>query len=101
MKKFETYVIMLSQTFPAKHPKAGQPTEFAEKVQEALNYVKYHGIEGMKPTPRAKIHTMRTNWELWSLSSFVSRAKPTATVPLSLFSPTHAAMSFVGVSSRL
>lgn len=62
----KTYVITLSQTFPAKHPRKGQPTGFADKVQEALNYVKYFGIEGMQPTKRAKIHTMRTNWSLWS-----------------------------------
>lgn len=62
----KTYVITLSQNFPAKHPRKGQPTGFADKVQEALNYVKYHGIEGMRPTKRAKIHTMRTNWDLWS-----------------------------------
>lgn len=62
----ETYVLTLSQTFPVKHPKAGQPTGFAEKVQEALNYVEYFGTIGMLPTKCAKIHTMRDNWELWS-----------------------------------
>ena len=62
----DTYVIMLSQTFPAKHPRKGEPTGFVDKIQEALNYVKYFGIEGMRPTKRAKIHTMRTNWNLWS-----------------------------------
>ena len=62
----KTYVITLSQNFPATHPRKGQPTGFADKIQEALNYVKYFGIEGMLPTKRAKIHTMRTNWNLWS-----------------------------------
>lgn len=62
----KTYVITLSRNFPAKHPRKGEPTGFADKIQEALNYVKYHGVEGMKQTKRAKIHTMRTNWSLWS-----------------------------------
>lgn len=62
----KTYVLTLSQKFPAKHPRKGEPTGFADKIQEALNYVKYHGIYGMQPTERAKIHTMRTNWSLWS-----------------------------------
>ena len=66
MKKFDTYVLMLSQTFPAKHPKAGKPTGFAEKVQEALNYVEYFGTVGMLPTKCAKIHTMRTNCDMWA-----------------------------------
>lgn len=62
----DTYVIILSQTFPVKHPRRGEPTGFVDKIREALNYVKYFGIEGMQPTKRAKIHTMRTNWNLWS-----------------------------------
>ena len=62
----DTYVITLSQQFPAKHPRKGEPTGFVDKIQEALNYVKYFGIGGMQPTKRAKIHTMRTNWNLWS-----------------------------------
>lgn len=57
---------MLSQTFPSKHPRHGEPTGFADKIQEALNYVKYFGIDGMQPTKRAKLHTMRSNYDLWS-----------------------------------
>lgn len=62
----KTYVLTLSQHFPATHPRKGEPTGFADKIQEALNYVKYFGIEGMQPTKRAKIHTIRANYPLWA-----------------------------------
>ena len=45
----KTYVIMLSRVFPATHPRAGEPTEFKEKLQR---------IE--------KLHTIRANWPLWA-----------------------------------
>ena len=61
----KTYYMTLSQTFPAKHPRKGEPTGFIDKIQEALNYVKYFGIEGMLPTKRAKIHTIRGNYNRW------------------------------------
>ena len=65
MKKQRTYYLTLSQTFPATHPRKGEPTGFVDKIQEALNYVKYHGIEGMQPTKRAKLHTLRGNYNRW------------------------------------
>ena len=44
----KTYVLTLSQNFPATHPKKGQPTLFMEKI--------LHGI---------KVHTIRANYNLW------------------------------------
>lgn len=44
----KTYVLMLSQTFPATHPKKGDQTEFKKLF---LNGV--------------KIHTIRANYPLW------------------------------------
>ena len=44
----KTYVIMLSRVFPATHPRAGEPTEFKEKLQR-----------------KEKLHTIRANWPLW------------------------------------
>lgn len=44
----KTYVLTLSKTFPAGHPRAGQPTNFAEKVRKG-----------------EKIHTIRGNFDLW------------------------------------
>lgn len=32
----KTYVLMLSQVFPADHPRAGESTMFATKLQNAL-----------------------------------------------------------------
>lgn len=62
----KTYYLTISQTFPATHPRKGEPTGFVDKIQEALNYVKYFGIEGMQPTKRAKIHTIRGNYNRWN-----------------------------------
>lgn len=39
---------MLSRVFPATHPRAGEPTEFKEKLQR-----------------KEKLHTIRANWPLW------------------------------------
>ena len=46
-KAYKTYVITLSKTFPTTHPKAGQPTNFAENLG------------------KTKLHTIRGNYELW------------------------------------
>lgn len=52
----KTYVLMLSQVFPADHPRAGEPTNFEEKVLCGLG--KSSGFE-------PKIHTMRSNYQYW------------------------------------
>lgn len=44
----KTYVLMVSKTFPTYHPKAGQPTNFVEKIARL-----------------EKIHTIRGNYPLW------------------------------------
>ena len=44
----KTYVIMLSKVFPKGHRREGEPTEFKEKL-----------------IAREKIHTIRSNYELW------------------------------------
>lgn len=48
---------MLSQFFPADHPKAGIPTGFQHKLQAALNGWSDHAF--------AKLHTIRANYPLW------------------------------------
>lgn len=45
----KTYVLALSKSFPRTHARAGAPTEFREKFLK-----------------KEKIHTIRTNYELWS-----------------------------------
>ncbi len=47
MKK-KTYVLMISEAFPAYHNRAGEKTGFEEKIESGL-----------------KIHTIRQNLELW------------------------------------
>ena len=49
---------MLSQVFPADHPKAGRPTGFKNKLQAALN--------GWSDLTFAKLHTIRANYPLWA-----------------------------------
>jgi hypothetical protein len=48
-----TAVLLLSKTFPPKHPKAGEPTYFAEKVSSFID------------NADRKIHTLRRNYDFW------------------------------------
>ena len=53
----KTYVLTLSQKFPATHSKAGQPTLFKHKLLAAINQ------DGEWNNP--KLHTIRANYPLW------------------------------------
>ena len=58
----KTYVITLSQHFPATHPRKGQITHFNAKLSSAL-WIARGGISvGAKP----KLHTIRANYPLWA-----------------------------------
>lgn len=65
----KTYYLTLSQTFPATHPRKGEPTYFKEKVMDAICVA--HGIDRR---PKGiidglhgyKLHTIRANYKLWS-----------------------------------
>lgn len=48
MKKIKTYVLTVSKTFPKMHNRSSEPTCFPEKL-----------LNG------SKIHTIRSNYELW------------------------------------
>lgn len=48
MKKIKTFVLTVSEYFPASHPRKCEKTLFVEKIQE-----------------RQKIHTIRHNFPLW------------------------------------
>ena len=52
----KTYVITLSKTFPAWHPRKGQPTEFLEKF-----------LNGQTGKGNAKLHTIRASCPLWEM----------------------------------
>lgn len=51
-------VITFSKTFPAYHPKAGQPTYFIEKISEGLIYTDPYGTN-FNPKIQPKYHTIR------------------------------------------
>ena len=54
MNDMKTYVITLSKTFPAGHPRKGEPTGFLEKF-----------LNGQTGKGNAKLHTIRANYPLW------------------------------------
>ena len=56
---------MLSQAFPAKHPRAGESTIFATKLQNAIG-ISILGKPFFAPgEPVTKVHTIRANYDLW------------------------------------
>ena len=60
----KTYVIILSLTFPAKHPRKGEATNFDAKL---LNSVwSTHNMSIVFSQVGMKLHTIRSNYELWS-----------------------------------
>ena len=60
----KTYVLMLSSTFPAKHPRKGEPTNFDTQLLNAVCSAHNMSI-GFKKVGM-KLHTIRTNYDLWS-----------------------------------
>lgn len=60
----KTYVLTLSQTFPTKHPRKGEPTYFNEQVLNAV--WRAHNMSIGLPQYGMKLHTIRSNYELWS-----------------------------------
>ena len=58
----KTFVITLSQHFPATHPKAGKRTLFASKVLDTFN--DKPSVD--KIDPDYKRHTIRANYPLWA-----------------------------------
>ena len=57
----KTYVITLSRCFPAKHSKAGEPTQFRDAFYAGLVFNR--GSECLYVRP--KLHTIRANYPLW------------------------------------
>lgn len=68
MKK---YVLILSKTFPAKHPRHGEATEFAARLKNTFTCIKCSRIVGAMCSPdcecykNVKLHTIRANYPLW------------------------------------
>lgn len=73
-QKIKTYVVLLSERFLKGHPKAGQPTYFKQKFENALykypysTITRYDGDGNKQPDiliDNKKIHTIRNNYPLW------------------------------------
>ena len=73
MEKQITYYLTLSQTFPATHPRKGEPTYFKEKLHNSLLWNKGMNVGyALNPSyavpqdqPQMKLHTIRANYPLW------------------------------------
>ena len=59
----KTYVITLSQKFPAKHPRKGEPTNFNNQLLNAV--WRSHNMSVGFPQFGMKLHTIRANYPLW------------------------------------
>ena len=57
----KTFVLTVSKTFPKKHKRSGEETNFIDKIRFALG-----GWNLSKGENGKKIHTIRSNFELWS-----------------------------------
>ena len=58
-----TYVIILSRNFPAKHPRKGEPTNFDTQILNAV--LSAHNMNCILPKYGMKLHTIRSNYDLW------------------------------------
>lgn len=59
----KTYVITLSQRFPARHPRSGELTYFDKKVLNAVWDA--YCCTTQFPSVGHKLHTIRANYQLW------------------------------------
>ena len=60
----KTYVLIISRTFPAKHKRKGEPTKFEEQLLNAV--WRAHNMSIGLPQYGMKLHTIRSNYALWS-----------------------------------
>ena len=58
-----TYQLILSQKFPATHPRKGEPTEFYSALRNTLDFLRHD----LSPVDfiYCKLHTIRANFPLW------------------------------------
>lgn len=59
----KTHVLTLSQVFPTTHPRKGERTNFSAKLINAVR--KEHNLPIEFCNFGFKLHTIRTNYELW------------------------------------
>lgn len=70
MEKSKTFVITLSEFFPATHKRAGQPTDFRAAMTTGLTCARCKKSNpamcmGECFTGLRKLHTIRANYDLW------------------------------------
>ncbi|MBQ7697752.1 MAG: hypothetical protein IJT35_04135 [Paludibacteraceae bacterium] len=61
----KTYYLTLSQTFPATHPRKGEPTDFRTKLLSA-RYRQEGGTLYTASDGKCKLHTIRANYPFWA-----------------------------------
>jgi len=61
----KTYIIILSDQFPKKHAKTGNPTLFKEKFLIGQGIYTKDVLFDIDKTKFPKIHTIRSNYFLW------------------------------------
>lgn len=59
----KTYVLILSRTFHAKHPRKGEITNFDIQLLNAIWSA--HNMNCVVPKYGMKLHTIRCNYDLW------------------------------------
>ena len=59
-----TYILILSRTFPAKHQRKGEQTNFDYQLLNAV--LREHNMSIGFPKYGMKLHTIRSNYALWS-----------------------------------
>ena len=62
----KTYIVTLSKTFLKGHPRAGEPTYFAEKFFKGQGKYRAEIDEEFGRLLIPKIHTMRANYGMWA-----------------------------------
>lgn len=66
-EKIKRYRLGISRNFPTTHPRAGQPTNFVEKIKN--NLCLWKGLESTRLLSITefglKLHTIRANYPLW------------------------------------
>lgn len=61
----KTYVIMISQKFPANHPRRGEETKFKQQIINAIFVNQGWNKIAAYPELGDKRHTIRANYDLW------------------------------------
>lgn len=60
-------VLIVSRQFQTKHPRKGQPTNFADKIKNAIAIMNgQQRLTGSEPPTALKLHTLRGDLQKWT-----------------------------------